>query len=704
MSYLSFPRLDFYGQFRADPSTVNNTPDNYNPNNQFPPNEGEEIGKNIQLYWNPNGTGLFELDCKINKVSYPDGTTATSVDKESLIGQSVFSLNNTDFQGARVVDLDTMQQNVTELWGLNVGIGNVKTPLVSGAFKPSAYRNAWVPVIGGRGDYAGSAAYQSVLNLKNFDVGDSLFLKSIKEMTGELPQLSMNFTLRAYNSGSHHYLVNKETISEMNRQGIPVSETKKLLPMMNYMQSAKGRTGNIPGLIPTTSYFNKLLKSMLGKEKAKEYGDLIRSITVQKYVAATDFEFTYGQVFGSIGLQSANEPEFMTSNRMLTPTAIVKTSPPIKVPTDSGRYNGYFAPCKLNQIIDDGKLVSSWVTVNLGNSLPSTKPASSTNSYVDSASLGDLRLCCFPNGTNGKPHLLGKIDYQGINFYAQDSGIADVPIKKLDLSMVKHAPLGIVSVDENGEVKKIILEENTNGIYMRANQFVYRMNPGTESGSLNPGTAQVEFYATKFGEPLPNTEIEVSLMPSLESAEYSNNTLGTGGTTGMVNMGVPTSAVVLEGKTSVPVCVTTNADGIATLSIKSLNPGNPRGYMDGQIYFLKYRFADESIDSTYIQSPDALISLQIYEEQPAIEDVTWENFVQNVLGQYAKLYPIMSGIDMGNKASVIKWAKEIKAQLTTGIENGDYMPVTRDMSQSRLKLIVDWLDTVIPKSKSLQNK
>ena len=36
MSYLDLPRLSFSGQFFADPSTVNNTPNNYNANHTFP--------------------------------------------------------------------------------------------------------------------------------------------------------------------------------------------------------------------------------------------------------------------------------------------------------------------------------------------------------------------------------------------------------------------------------------------------------------------------------------------------------------------------------------------------------------------------------------------------------------------------------------------------------------------------------------------
>ncbi len=703
MSYLSFPRLDFFGTFRADPSTLNNTPDNFNPNNQFPPNEGDEIGNNIQLYWNPNGTAAFELDCDVTKVYYANGATATMQEEDSIVGQKLYSLNNNRLHNARVVDLDPMQQNVTELWGLQVGIGTGKTNILSGAFKPSAYSNAWVQVVNGRGDYAGSAFYQSVLQLKEMESGISPFLESLRLDDGSLPTLSMSFTLRSYNSASHQYLVSEKdkTLAKLNQQGIPVSVTNKLIPLTLYNQTVKGK-GTL-GLIPTTSYFTKLLKTMLSQDEYTKYGEQILAFTQQKgYKGLTDYDFTYGQVFGSIGLHTPEAPEFLTPNRMLTPTSVNLTKPPIQQPTDSGAYKGYFAPFKLNQFIDSSGEKASCITVNLGNSLPSTAPASKDNSFVDTASLGQLMICCFPEGLDQQALLLGEVPYQDNDFYVKDAGIVNIPINEKYIDLIEHTPLGLVSVDANGTSKEIILHENPEGYYLRANQFVYRMNPGTQADELNPGEAKVEFYASQYGRPASNMDIEVSMLSSLEASMYSNNTLGTGGTSGMVNMSVPRSAVELEGKADTPVIITTDANGKALLSIKSLNPGNPRGYMDGQIYFLRYGFKEESIKRTYIQSPDDLISLQVYEQDPVIEDVTWANFVQPVLAQYAKIYPVMSFLDLSNKASVIANADAIRSKLTSSVESGEFMPVTRDMSATRLKLIVEWLNKVSPPTTSPQ--
>ncbi len=164
----------------------------------------------------------------------------------------------------------------------------------------------------------------------------------------------------------------------------------------------------------------------------------------------------------------------------------------------------------------------------------------------------------------------------------------------------------------------------------------------------------------------------------------------------MVNMSLPREAVELDGVTDAPVTIKTGADGKALLPVRGLNPGNPRGYMDGQIYFLRYGFKDPSIQNSYVQSPDDLISLHVYEAQPAIEDVTWENFVQEVLGQYAKIYPVMSFLKLDDEACVIANVEKIRQVLTMSVNSGGHMPVTRDLSESRLPLILEWLDKVSP--------
>ena len=261
MSYLNHPRIFFSGKFRADPSTVNNTPDNFNPNANFPPNNGDDIGNNIQLYWNPNGTGQFALDCTVTGVRDQNGE---QVDHE-LVGQPLRSQdNNNPLNSAKLVDLDPMQQNVTELWGLEILIGGE----AFGSFLASAYSNAWVQVVDGRGDYAGSALYQSVLVPTQEQIDASPTLGALLA-DSEQKRLSISFVLRSFNSSSHNYLINDDNLAKMNRAGVPSDVTAKLSIIKSYNQSPEGE--GTPGQIPTTGYFTKLVGSLLTADEVKQY-------------------------------------------------------------------------------------------------------------------------------------------------------------------------------------------------------------------------------------------------------------------------------------------------------------------------------------------------------------------------------------------------------------------------------------------------
>ena len=95
MSYLNYPRIHFSGTFKASPSTINNTPNNYDPLIYPSPNALDKV----ELYWNPRGDGGFgfEEDCVITQVDYEDGTSATSSSEDSIIGQPIKAIHKASF-------------------------------------------------------------------------------------------------------------------------------------------------------------------------------------------------------------------------------------------------------------------------------------------------------------------------------------------------------------------------------------------------------------------------------------------------------------------------------------------------------------------------------------------------------------------------------------------------------------------------------
>ena len=133
MNYLDYPRIHFSGQFQADPSTINNTPNNYNPAVYPEPNDLGEV----ELYWAPLGTSTFQFkECVVSRVDYSPTESATTSQADLIIGQTVSSVNNgggSKLVVGVIVDLDPAQQNVSEVWGLEIQIGCGDT-IVHGQF------------------------------------------------------------------------------------------------------------------------------------------------------------------------------------------------------------------------------------------------------------------------------------------------------------------------------------------------------------------------------------------------------------------------------------------------------------------------------------------------------------------------------------------------------------------------------------------
>jgi hypothetical protein len=151
MSYLNTPRLHVSGRFRVDVSTVNNTPENFGDSDD-PPDPS----------WNPNGSGSWRLEnCRITGAVLADGTVARTAADDSVVGSSIAQIGS-----ARLVDLDSQQQLVSQIWGMQLRLADPGgNPAFSGAFRVTAFSDLWFKraQVPGGGDRRMSAFYQSVL-------------------------------------------------------------------------------------------------------------------------------------------------------------------------------------------------------------------------------------------------------------------------------------------------------------------------------------------------------------------------------------------------------------------------------------------------------------------------------------------------------------------------------------------------------------
>ena len=195
MSYLDGTRLHFSGAFQAAVSTVNNDPTHYDTKD-FDPSWWEySSGQDPNGWWNPPGDGAWRLiGCEITAAFVGDDQPADPSDP-------IFTCSVADSDGAppaKLVDLDTEQQMVSTIFGLEVRIAGADgATRVGGTFEPAPFTNIWQRCPGG-GDAVASAVYQSVLTgVRWTDTAGSAFLEALQAASPD-GLLSICFTVDGY--------------------------------------------------------------------------------------------------------------------------------------------------------------------------------------------------------------------------------------------------------------------------------------------------------------------------------------------------------------------------------------------------------------------------------------------------------------------------------------------------------------------------
>ena len=79
MNYLLWPHFHFSGRFRADVSTVNNIPTNFDTENVLK-------RKRSRRNWNPDGTNEWSVTGSVTGLCYADGTCVEKKKNEQLLG------------------------------------------------------------------------------------------------------------------------------------------------------------------------------------------------------------------------------------------------------------------------------------------------------------------------------------------------------------------------------------------------------------------------------------------------------------------------------------------------------------------------------------------------------------------------------------------------------------------------------------------
>jgi hypothetical protein len=274
---------------------------------------------------------------------------------------------------------------------------------------------------------------------------------------------------------------------------------------------------------------------------------------------------------------------------------------------------------------------------------------------------------------------LGQISYTEQGWYERTAGVVTLPLDRpltpQELETIAGNPLAVMSASADGGPAPAG-SEPTGGLHVRADQFVFRVDAGD--------SLEVRLRASRFGRPHAGATVRVSLDASqLQGGD------------GLPIVAAPADAVEF------PAAVVTNADGVAMLTISAQDPHNPRGYIDGQVYGIR-PVLEETLapGANYPFNQWDFISVHVWDAYGGDMPPTWTGGIHDILQQYANLYPVMdSFVDLADYDSVCEHRELLMLAFDLPSEDPNSMPVTRELSHSKRRAILDWLRAPGPDGK-----
>src|SRR5262249_50736577 len=129
----------------------------------------------------------------------------------------------------------------------------------------------------------------------------------------------------------------------------------------------------------------------------------------------------------------------------------------------------------------------------------------------------------------------------------------------------------------------VAIRETADGLFSCADDFVQRIDA--------PGKGTVTIHAARYGQPFAGATVALGLQAPQSGLGIGDPNAPNQPTAPIPAIGTPPKAL------TVPASMPTGPDGCAHLEIDVTSPGNPRGYLDGQIYLISYALDGEAANA-----------------------------------------------------------------------------------------------------------
>ncbi len=428
--------------------------------------------------------------------------------------------------------------------------------------------------------------------------------------------------------------------------------------------SDSGASAVFPSSLTEVQWAHRAKQSRIARElqQASQEGRLSIRLTTYGYANATNKDdFTYGMVSGVIGPALEGEPDtFVLGRRMVASNGV----------STAAGFN--FFDCRV-----DG----STVLADLANALPLE---GARGPFAD---LGELRLAVLLDAsiqegqvlTPEQYHSIGTIPYLAPGFLETDAAIFQATLDPQARALIGDHPLAVLG--RPGALSstfpadsRVLIRESPKGRFLRVDNFVQRLDAG-ETGAIH-------IWAAQYGKPLADEAVTLRAGPPMADLGGGPSNEYDAPSAPIPVANTPVSAL------QIPAPVTTNHQGLAVQSLGTSDPGNPRGYIEGQLYVLQPTFVEEPVVAQQFD----VLALLLHDAAAVPARPKWAD-IQDWMQQYANLYPIMSRmlVDLGDRNAVLRMAHVMEMGFALPIEHPNHMPVTRDLSGPRRETVLRWL-------------
>jgi hypothetical protein len=267
-----------------------------------------------------------------------------------------------------------------------------------------------------------------------------------------------------------------------------------------------------------------------------------------------------------------------------------------------------------------------------------------------------------------------------IDWLDRTGGIVDFAVPEKARRLVDDHPMAILLPATHGGYP-IALRETVAGLWVRADDFVQRIDAAANGWMRG----DVTLYAMRFGRPYEGADVVVSVAPP-------DKTQG-GAPPDEVQSPqapIPTINVPADKLRFAQTRLRTGSRGETTITFWATDPGCPRKYLDGQIYWVNYALAATG------QSPMPMfeaVAVHVRDAFTPPPTPSWNSDIAPILVQFGNLYPIMSEglFSFSDYETVAANARLLYLAFTRDINHPEYMPATRDLSAGKRRMLVNWL-------------